>query len=467
MPKRLTRRFLAQLTSSYAVQGLRVLNWAIAAGLVYRYDGERAFAVFAMARALVSVMNYMSIGIAPALVTLLPQMRAIRTEPVEAAPDKALSYAQPTRPDPPPDVMMWRTGITLSWIPFAILVMLLIASGFLIAFGKQGFDVRFWEEVYGVAFGFALGIFFRIVGDTAGARLQVEKRIATDNVLTLISEATWIPLAWLFITLRQPPGVTRISDIVGFVVIAFVCSCLLNAVLRYFVARRNDWVYRSVRFNAKYAGLLLATGAVMVLAQLADFLYAPANQLLIKACLSTSDLAAYAPTLFIDGALLLMVSGLSMVLFPYAANAFHERKWADLRTYYLAGTLVSLLILAIGAIVVCLIDGWLFAKWFGDPLSDTQAILPWVMIHTAIGGSASIGRSVLLGMGRIKAYAISTIVGGLANVAIGVVLLMTTDLGLLAIIFATILTVTIRCLIWMPIYTLWVIRRGASLDRRA
>lgn len=461
MPRRLSPIFLGQLTSSYAVSAVRVINWAIAAGLVYRYDGERAFAAFAMARALISIMNYMSIGIAPALVTLLPQMRATRTEPVEAMPDKVLDYAKPTRPDPPPDVLMWRTGITLSWIPFILLALFLTAYTVLLRIGTQWVDSLFWEDVLRLIIGLSLGIIFRTVGDTAGARLQVEKRIGTDNILTLISEATWIPLALLFIVDID------LADITPFVVRAFVISCLLNAGLRYFVARKNDRGYRAIRYNAKYAGFLLATGAMMILSQLSDFLYAPANQLLIKAYLSTSELATYAPTLFIDGALLLMVSGLATIVFPYAANAFHDRKWADLRTYYVGGTLVSLAILSVGAIGVCTIDGWLFTRWFGEPLIATQAILPWVMIHTVVGWSASIGRSVLLGIGKVKAYAISTIIGGLANVAIGVFLLKATDWGLYAIIYATILTVALRCLIWMPVYTLWVIRRGASLDRQA
>ena len=37
-------------------------------------------------------------------------------------------------------------------------------------------------------------------------------------------------------------------------------------------------------------------------------------------------------------------------------------------------------------------------------MRPTQAILPLVLIHTVIGGSAAVGRSILQGMGRVKAF---------------------------------------------------------------
>jgi hypothetical protein len=60
-------------------------------------------------------------------------------------------------------------------------------------------------------------------------------------------------------------------------------------------------------------------------------------------------------------------------------------------------------------------------------------------------------------MGRFKAYALSAIIGGVANVVLAMVFLSTTSLGLRGIIYATIITVVARCLIWMPVYTLWSI----------
>jgi membrane protein EpsK len=241
----------------------------------------------------------------------------------------------------------------------------------------------------------------------------------------------------------------------------------VQLLVRYAVAASGTRRYGLKRFKFSYAKLLLATGGLIVLSQFADFLYAPVNQLLIKANLGTSALAIYAPTLHVDGALLLLVSGLGTLLLPLASLAKSEKRFDTLRSYYVWGTIGSFVMLATGAVVACSIDGWLFTRWLGDPFPATQAILPLVMIHTVVGGTASVGRAVLIGMGRIKAYAISTLIGGGVNVLLAMLLLNYTDLGLFGIIYATIFTVTARCLIWMPIYTLWVIRRGASLDRRA
>src|SRR5690606_23039757 len=86
---------------------------------------------------------------------------------------------------------------------------------------------------------------------------------------------------------------------------------------------------------------LLSFGLLVTLAQLADFLYAPVDYILINRFLSPVAVADYAPAVQIDGALLLLVTAVAAVMLPKAAVAHTAGNRALLRRYYIRGTLLT------------------------------------------------------------------------------------------------------------------------------
>jgi O-antigen/teichoic acid export membrane protein len=56
-----------------AATGMKVLSWAVAAAVVYRQLGEAAFAVLAMTRATLGLLNYTTFGLGPALTRLVAE----------------------------------------------------------------------------------------------------------------------------------------------------------------------------------------------------------------------------------------------------------------------------------------------------------------------------------------------------------------------------------------------------------
>ena len=96
-----------------------------------------------------------------------------------------------------------------------------------------------------------------------------------------------------------------------------------------------------------------------------------------------------------------------------------------------------------------------------DPMRATQAILPLVLIHTIVGGSSAVGRSILLGMGRVRAFTVAVLIAGAANVLLSYIFVARLHLGIKGIIYGTLIAVIARCAIWMPWYILRVLRRGA------
>jgi Na+-driven multidrug efflux pump len=106
----------------------------------------------------------------------------------------------------------------------------------------------------------------------------------------------------------------------------------------------------------------------------------------------------------------------------------------------------------------------IFRLWLGDhwAIPDSRAILPLILIHTVIGGSSAVGRSILLGMGKVKPYAVAAIVAGVVNVVLSYCFVKYLRLGLNGIVLGTIVAVVGRCVLWQPWYVMRSLRRAAS-----
>ena len=81
-----------------------------------------------------------------------------------------------------------------------------------------------------------------------------------------------------------------------------------------------------------------------------------------------------------------------------------------------------------------------------------------MLIHTVIGGSSAVGRSILLGMGKVKPFTIAVLIAGVSNVLLSYIFVHYLHLGLKGIVFGTIVAVVGRCGIWMPWYILRQLR---------
>ena len=132
---------------------------------------------------------------------------------------------------------------------------------------------------------------------------------------------------------------------------------------------------------------------------------------------------------------------------------------AQIRRYYLLGTAASAGILLVSAIVVWLGSPLLFQLWFKDPMQPTQLILPLVLVHTIVGGTGIVGRSILLGMGKVAPFTIAVLIAGVSNVILSVLFVTRFHMGLRGIILGTICAVVGRCVIWMPWYVMRTLNR--------
>jgi O-antigen/teichoic acid export membrane protein len=225
--------------------------------------------------------------------------------------------------------------------------------------------------------------------------------------------------------------------------------------------RTGPWFFQSARRGAVLS--LLSFGIFVLVSQLSDFLYAPTDLILINRLLSPADLAAYAPAIQIDSGLLLLMTGLAAVLLPKAALAHAAGNRAAVKNYYLRGTIFGGGFLAFMAVGTLLIAHPLLHAWLKHPMDATRAILPLVLVNTVIGGSSAVGRSILLGMGRVRVFSIAVIAAAVTNVIFSFIFVKYCGLGLYGIVLGTIVAVIARCAIWMPWYVLRTLNRQPQI----
>lgn len=448
------------LASAYAASLARVASWAVVAGIIYRVAGDEAFAAFSMLRAIVTIVAVTGLGLAPALIVLLPQfkVRLTKDEPgPPVSPEVGLDYfiPRPQRPEALPDQQLLNTAFHIVFLTGVAMSIIAGVSSSVISDSVA--NTRFWRIFTSSLPAAVIAVAVRVFSDIAGARLQTTGRLTLDFALQAATEVLWVVLCLLALPNRFVSA-ENVPMALGLLILS---NCIFGGV-RCLFAVADQFGTHTQLFQMRYADLLVRSGIGLMFAQIADLFYGPANQAIIKGCLSSTALATYAPLLHIDAALLLGVGGLATLLLPKTAIAMGDQNHAAIRRYYVNGTLASLILLAAGASFAWAVAPKLFKVWFGDPLPATVALLPLVMIHTVIGGTAGVGRSILFGMNRAAAYTAASLIGGVANVGLAILLVTRTSLGLKGIIFATIITVVVRCAIWMPWYTLRAIRQEST-----
>jgi O-antigen/teichoic acid export membrane protein len=453
------------IASAYVASAARVGAWVVVSAIVMREFGSGGFGLLALVRGTLSILNYGTLGIGPAMIHHLSRAARAPAEPVPALPVEpmqvepsagaALSYANPTElADPLREVLAplratYAAGLKIAVIAAAIsgIVLYGYASHFE-RFHRVGL---FQSGVFPFVLFMGLGAILRLVSDAPAAVLQVRGRIAFDNLLQTLAESAWVVGVALSGSLKEIALWFMISG-----------GVLLVGRLMAAASITRVFVFELPRAERGMGRALLTTGGVIVAGQIADYLYAPANLILINRFLGPWIVAYYAPALQIDAALLLLVSALAAVLMPKAALAHAADDRARVMRYYLRGTLVSAAALTLAAVAVCVLSPWLLPLWLGLPMSETRQILPLVMIHTVVGGSGAVGRSILIAIGKARPFTIAALVAGVGNVVLAYVFVRHLNLGLRGIVYATVIVVVARAGIWMPWYVIRTLRRMES-----
>ncbi len=506
--------FPRDLASAYLASLSRIASGLIISALVFRRSTE-AFAMLALVRGTIGILNYASLGLLPAMIRMfaltpsppvtpggegrgeggarplddvhsastLEQTDKSQLEPGDDTlgsfsnnlPTSAvcapipLQYVSPSTTNDNRLFLrfqgtdratraIYETGIIIAVFTAVLATYLcLVAATSINHLYRLPTRVASFDASL-LVFAFGLGYAIRWCSDPAGALMQTRGRISLDNWLLATCEISWVLMT---IALR---AIDRNTAPTKPVAIAFVLSSILLLILRMCAAYSVSGVAPGdrLRFDRRVAGCLLLTGSLITLAQLADYLYAPTDYILINRLLTPFDLASYAPAMQIDSGLLILVTALAAVLLPKAALAHAAGHTHSVRRDYLRATAASAALLAAASIVIYFASPLIFRVWLGQDMPETRAILPLILLNTTIGGSAMIGRSILLATGRHTPFAISVLLAGLTNVFFSYAFVRYFHWGLKGIVAGTLVAVIARCIFWMPWYVLHSLKTTES-----
>jgi O-antigen/teichoic acid export membrane protein len=458
------------VASAYLAIGARIGGMLVVSAVVYRRLGMETFSAFNLVRSTVGLLTYTGLGLAPAMVRMLAEARAPRSVldlEATALPGRVISYATPEPDDLAlsPVARVYAAGELLAGLLSAVglVTLFYLASQAQVAFGMTRLAV--YGPAENLAVGLGIAIILRLLSDPPGSVLLVNGRIALDNLLVASSEIAGAALAVVAVSAGRDLGsVGGAYSLANFgLVVARVSAAAVTE--RGLVGTSFSIKLRNFRAFLPAQKALVSFGVLVTLGQLADFLYSPVDYILISRLMRLEYVGIYAPAVQIDSGLLTLVTGLSAVLLPKAAVAHTAGEADTVRRYYFRGTLASAGLLLIAAVAVWVLSPLIFRLWLGHDMPETRAILPLVLVHTVIGGSSAVGRSILLGMGRVKPFTVSVLVAGVTNVVLSYVFVRFFGWGLTGIVLGTIVAVVGRAGIWMPWYVLRTLREDPVLGK--
>jgi O-antigen/teichoic acid export membrane protein len=434
--------------------------WIAVTAAVFRVAGKPAFALLAVIQSTVGILEYAAIGLSPAIIRMTAEAMRLDRLPnggSAAVAPPTISYDSPPPHRTPAVQRVYANGFVMALLTALAGGMLLaIFSGFFKS-SKTNIESGGVDLELIVMVGAATLI--RLMSDAAGAALQTSGKIFLDNVLLTSHELIWaggtvFDLFCLHLPWQRATGFALVAGSVTLLVVRAIVSHVHGSGLF------EKW-WR--RFDPGLVRKLLVFGSMVVAAQMADYLYAPTSNLLILYLIGRDTVAVYTPAVQIDGGALLLVSALASVLLPRTALAHAAGEPARVKRYYVRGTLAAFFLLLAAMPVLLVLAPYIFRLWLGNPMEATCAILPFVLIHTTIGGSSAVGRSILLAIGKVRPFTASVLIAGIGNVVMSFSFVYFFHLGLKGIIFGTIVAVTGRCAIWLPWYAMRVLNRQGEL----
>jgi O-antigen/teichoic acid export membrane protein len=438
--------------SAYVASAAKIGSWVIVSGMVYRRLGDAEFAMLALVRGTIGILNYTTLGLSPAMIRLVAQTQQEQPQ-LDSARGGVLDYytAQPRR-----EIQaLYANGLLIALLTavFGLAVTLAYANVFGAIYHVPS---RLRRDIGWIVTWLGVGTMLRLSSDVSGSLLQAQQQIALDNYRVVEGETAWIIMSFCALYLAG----NAIGERLTAVALCYTISGVILLVRRLTYAQKLTGLLLPVWRLVDEATIrrLLGFGSLVLFAQLADYLYAPTDYILINRLLGFWQVAHYAPAMQIDAGMLLLVGGLASVMLPRAALAHTAGNRDIVRRYYVYGTIASAALLTFAGSVIWMASPLIFRLWLGDRMRPTQVILPLVLIHTIVGGSSAVGRSILLGMGKVRAFTIAVLIAGGSNVLLSYIFVRYLNLGLKGIVLGTIVAVLGRCAIWMPWYVLRSLR---------
>src|SRR5436305_376895 len=185
------------IISAYLASASKIASWVVVAGIVFRVGGVAEFGLLALIRATIGLLQYVSMGLGPAIVKLSAEADAAAAAPIESTPT-VLSYYS----ENPNDGVGRLYSNAISFAAIGSLVGVILIFFYAVFFDKIHNVPPILRRTAPFTAAFiGFGLLLRLISEAPAALLQTRGKIARDNRFVVEGEWAWIvPMAILVIS---------------------------------------------------------------------------------------------------------------------------------------------------------------------------------------------------------------------------------------------------------------------------
>jgi membrane protein EpsK len=214
---------------------------------------------------------------------------------------------------------------------------------------------------------------------------------------------------------------------------------------------------------------MLKMGSWMSLAQVGQMLYIAVDALIIDKMSGPASVGKYGVVAMINVQVQQLAGNMMFLLFTPAIACYARQEWAQLMTHTARAIKFFSLGLAIGLGIVCGLAAPFMTRWMGPAVLHAFGrdiplyVLMWVMLpHLVLNLGMSQIYAITYATNRMLAPGIATIGGGIVKLTLALTLVHYTNWGVFALAIADVIAVSLRNLIFAPLYG-GHIMKGSSL----
>jgi O-antigen/teichoic acid export membrane protein len=298
-----------------------------------------------------------------------------------------------------------------------------------------------------------IGVGISIPCRAAGAVIRGLHRFDISNLLGVAG--TTVSAAASIVVLLIGGGV------LGLVAVNIVVMLILQVISIWFINRDAPELQFGLH-GARRTLMRTITGyssAIFVI-NLAGNLRAKTDEVVIGTALPISFITPYVLARRLSEIAQVIAEQFMKVLFPLASALDAEDDRIRLRMVYSAGTRITLALFIPLGTVVALLAGPLLAAWVGPEYSAYSPLVVILILVSLIDSTRWPASSVLQGMARHRWLAIVSIVSGVVNLLLS--LLLVRYLGLTGVALGSLIPITAECFGFILPYAMYVL--GLRVD---
>lgn len=185
------------------------------------------------------------------------------------------------------------------------------------------------------------------------------------------------------------------------------------------------------------------------------------DEIVIGAVLAVGLVTPYSLALRLSQLPQLVANQFVDLLLPLSAGLHAEDDWARLRTVYLASSRITLAVVLPMASIVILLSGSILTLWVGAGYRNYALLVVILTVAGAIETSLLPAGAILQGMARQRLFAITSVLNGVVNLLLSVVLAR--YLGLTGVALATLIPMTVETFAIVLPYSLHTLGIGITV----